>query len=144
MPPQQLANWKGQSRPIIVDIDAVATGSSNDIRTSARAILPAQRSSNAYLTEKQQNEATAEIRGARAEGEEMTNPYPNMRHRDILQKLMQAEWTPHQRLAPAGDGILGTMLGKGWIERRVADRGIVSYRITDLGKEAFRAPMPLR
>jgi hypothetical protein len=26
MPPQQLANWKGQSRPIIVDIDAVATG----------------------------------------------------------------------------------------------------------------------
>ena len=26
MPPQQLANWKGQSRPIIVDIDAIATG----------------------------------------------------------------------------------------------------------------------
>jgi hypothetical protein len=75
---------------------------------------------------------------------EMSSPYPNMRHRDILQKLMQAEWTPHQRLAPAGDGILGTMLGKGWIERRVADRGIVNYRITDQGKEAFRAPMPLR
>src|SRR5262245_23563473 len=26
MPPQQLANWKGQSRPIIIDIDAVAPG----------------------------------------------------------------------------------------------------------------------
>ncbi|MFY9956333.1 hypothetical protein [Bradyrhizobium sp.] len=26
MPPQQLANWKGQSRPIIVDIDTVTTG----------------------------------------------------------------------------------------------------------------------
>jgi hypothetical protein len=26
MPPEQLANWKGQSKPIIVDIDAVATG----------------------------------------------------------------------------------------------------------------------
>ena len=26
MPPQQLANWKGQSRPIIVDIDAVSLG----------------------------------------------------------------------------------------------------------------------
>jgi hypothetical protein len=26
MPPQQLANWKGQSKPIIVDIDALATG----------------------------------------------------------------------------------------------------------------------
>jgi hypothetical protein len=26
MPPEQLANWKGQSKPMIVDIDAVATG----------------------------------------------------------------------------------------------------------------------
>ena len=26
MPPQQLANWKGQSRPIIVDIDTVTSG----------------------------------------------------------------------------------------------------------------------
>ena len=26
MPPQQLANWKGQSKPVIVDIDTVATG----------------------------------------------------------------------------------------------------------------------
>ena len=74
----------------------------------------------------------------------MTNRFPNMRQRDILQKLMQAEWTPHQRLAPAGDRILGNMVGIGWIERQVADRGIVSYRITDLGKQAFRAPMPLR
>ncbi len=26
MAPEQLANWKGQSKPIIVDIDIVATG----------------------------------------------------------------------------------------------------------------------
>ena len=26
MLPQQLANWKGQSKPVIVDIDTVATG----------------------------------------------------------------------------------------------------------------------
>ena len=74
----------------------------------------------------------------------MTTSYPNMRQRDILQKLMQAEWTPHQRLAPAGERILGSMIGKGWIERRAADRGPVCYRITDLGKQAFRALMPLR
>jgi hypothetical protein len=28
MPPQQLANWKGQSRPIIVDLDTDAPGAS--------------------------------------------------------------------------------------------------------------------
>jgi hypothetical protein len=26
MPPEQLANWKGQSKPMIVDIDTVAPG----------------------------------------------------------------------------------------------------------------------
>jgi hypothetical protein len=26
VPPEQLANWKGQSKPIIVDIDAIVTG----------------------------------------------------------------------------------------------------------------------
>jgi hypothetical protein len=49
----------------------------------------------------------------------MTNLYPNMRHRDILRELMQAEWTPHQRLEPAGEGMLGNMVNIGWIERRV-------------------------
>jgi hypothetical protein len=28
MPPEQLANWQGQSKPIIVDLDAVAPGAS--------------------------------------------------------------------------------------------------------------------
>jgi hypothetical protein len=70
--------------------------------------------------------------------------FPNVRQRDILQKLMQAEWTTHQRLAPAGEGVLASMTSKGWIERRASDRGAVSYRITELGKQAFRMPMPLR
>ena len=26
MPPEQLANWKGQSKPIVVDVDTVAPG----------------------------------------------------------------------------------------------------------------------
>jgi hypothetical protein len=74
----------------------------------------------------------------------VSNPYANVRQRDILQKLMEAEWTPHKRLAPAGVGVLGSMISKGWIERRVADGRAVSYRITELGKQAFRTPMPLR
>jgi hypothetical protein len=72
----------------------------------------------------------------------MSDACPNMRQRDILQKLMQAEWTSRQRLAPAGEGILGSMIDRGWIERRAADAGVVSYRITDLGKQVFRIPMP--
>ena len=58
-----------------------------------------------------------------------------MRQRDILQKLMQGEWTPHRRLLPAGNMALETLLGKGWIERRTAEDGEFGYRITDLGKQ---------
>ena len=75
---------------------------------------------------------------------EMSSPYPNMRQRDILQKLMQAEWAPYQRLAPAGEGILGNMIRNGWIECRATDHGPASYRITELGRQAFRIPMPLK
>ncbi len=74
----------------------------------------------------------------------MSSPYPNMRQRDILQKLMQAEWTPYQRLAPAGDGILGNMIRNAWIECRAIDHDLASYRITELGRQAFRIPMPLK
>jgi hypothetical protein len=73
----------------------------------------------------------------------MSSPYPNIRQRYILQTLMQAEWTPYQRLAPAGEGMLANMVSIGWIERRAAD-GRASYRITELGRQAFRLPMPLK
>ena len=74
----------------------------------------------------------------------MSSPYPNMRQRDILQKLMQSEWTPYQRLAPAGEGILGNMIRNAWIECRATDHDLASYRITELGRQAFRIPMPLK
>ena len=73
----------------------------------------------------------------------MSNPYPNIRQRNILQKLMQAEWTPHKQLAPAGEAMLGNMISIGWIERRGSD-GHASYRITEMGRQAFRLPMPLK
>ena len=57
-----------------------------------------------------------------AEGEaEVTSIYPNMRQRDILQKLMQGEWTPYRRLLPAGNMALEVLLSRGWIEHRTAE-----------------------
>jgi hypothetical protein len=76
------------------------------------------------------------------EGEEVSKPFPNVRQRNILQKLMEAEWTHHKRLAPAGEGVPGSLTSKGWIERRAADEGAVSYRIAEQGKQAYRMPMP--
>jgi hypothetical protein len=77
------------------------------------------------------------------EGEiRMTKAFPNARQRDILQKLMQAEWTPHPRLAPAGDSMLAGLVSKGWIECRPADDGPSCYRITEEGRLAFKLPIP--
>jgi hypothetical protein len=73
----------------------------------------------------------------------MSDLLPNMRQREVLQKLMMAEWTPHQRLAPAGEGMLGNMVSASWIERRAAD-GPANYRITETGRQAFRLPIPLK
>jgi hypothetical protein len=52
----------------------------------------------------------------RAEGE-MNAPYPNARQRQMLQPLMQAQWTPLQRLVPAGETTFGNLITMGWIER---------------------------
>ena len=74
----------------------------------------------------------------------MTELYPNVRQREILQILMQAEWTPGPRLAPAGEGVLGNLVTKGWIERRLSDQGPACYRITEPGKQAYKIPTPSR
>lgn len=46
MPADQLANWKGQSKPIIVDIETVANGHEKCTHTFVRAAVPASHSSN--------------------------------------------------------------------------------------------------
>jgi hypothetical protein len=74
----------------------------------------------------------------------MNRSYPNARQRDVLQILRQAEWTPLPRLAPAGNTTLEKLVDKGWIERRSAENGPPCYRITELGRQAFRAPVPVR
>jgi len=55
---------------------------------------------------------------------------------------MQAEWTPHPRLAPAGDSMLAGLVSKGWIECRPADDGPSCYLITEEGRLAFKLPIP--
>jgi DNA-binding PadR family transcriptional regulator len=73
----------------------------------------------------------------------MERPYPTARQRDIMQKLMQREWTPIRQLAPAGLATLEHLESKSWIEKRTVS-GPASYRITPEGREAFQTIIPLR
>ena len=73
----------------------------------------------------------------------MDRPYPTARQRDIMQKLMQREWTPLRQLAPAGQTTLENLESKGWIEKRT-ESGPASYRITSEGREALKTMIPLR
>jgi hypothetical protein len=43
----------------------------------------------------------------------MSSPYPNMRQRDILQKLMQADISDW-RINPAGEGKPGNLIRNAW------------------------------
>lgn len=59
-----------------------------------------------------------------------------------MQHLKSGEWKPVWQLAvPAGERLLGRMVGFGWIERREQD-GRWQIRITSQGLEALRAPLP--
>lgn len=66
-----------------------------------------------------------------------TEPYPSHRQREAMQSLMQGEWLPLLKLAPAGDTMLATLANRGWIDRRSDGCGGFQYRITDAGRLAF-------
>ena len=74
----------------------------------------------------------------------MMKPYPTYRQREVLQFLMQGDWVPILRLIPVGEKLLGNLLQAGWIERSPDDKGGHLYRITEVGRTAFRTPVPLR
>jgi len=74
----------------------------------------------------------------------MTKPYPNVRERNVLHVLQQAEWTPLPRLAPAGEAIVRNLVRKAWVEQRMSEHGPSCYRITDLGRQAFKTLMPVK
>jgi DNA-binding PadR family transcriptional regulator len=67
---------------------------------------------------------------------------PRNQERHALQVLLSGIWKPAFTLLPTGDRILTKMVEKGWIQRRVTKH--FEYRITDAGREAFHAPLPIK
>lgn len=73
----------------------------------------------------------------------MMKAYPTYRQREVLQLLMSGDWVPLLRLIVVGDRLLGNLVQAGWVERN-PDKTVDLYRITDAGRTAFRAPVPIR
>lgn len=74
----------------------------------------------------------------------MMKPYPTYRQREVLQFFMQGDWVPLHKLISVGDRLLGNLLQAGWIERSHEVKTRDLYRITEAGRTAFRAPVPIR
>ena len=66
---------------------------------------------------------------------------PHNKERHALQALLSGDWKPAMSLYPTAAPTLEKMVSKGWIERRVTTR--FEYKITDLGREAFRQRLPM-
>jgi hypothetical protein len=62
--------------------------------------------------------------------------------RSTLQRMSPTTGLPIEKLHPAGKHTVASMSAKGWIERRSDDHGRTTYRITEAGQEASRAPVP--
>jgi hypothetical protein len=68
---------------------------------------------------------------------------PYIQERQALQIVLSGSWKPVRALFPTHGAItLAKMIGKGWVEPRRS--GSVEYRITDAGRAAFRARLPLQ
>ena len=81
--------------------------------------------------------------GAEGEGEIVTprpSHLPNHYERSALTKLASGRELPSSKLFPAGRTTIAKMLEKGWIERAGSTQ---LYRITEGGKAALRAEMPM-
>ena len=74
----------------------------------------------------------------------MMKPYPTYRQREVLQFLMSGDWVPLLKLIAVGDRLLDNLLQAGWIERSPEVNRRHLYRITDAGRAAFRAPVPIK
>ena len=67
---------------------------------------------------------------------------PHYRERAALQSIKHRSWVSQAALYPAGDGTIASVLGKGWIERRLGSGGVPQFRITEAGKTAIAAKIP--
>lgn len=74
----------------------------------------------------------------------MMKPYPTYRQREVLQFLMQGDWVPLLKLIAVGDRLLGNLMQAGWIERTPDVTTSDLYRITEAGRAAYKAPVPVR
>jgi hypothetical protein len=68
---------------------------------------------------------------------------PHYRERAALQSIKFRSWVPQTALYPAGDGTIASMLRKGWIERQLGPGGEPQFRITEAGKAAIAAKIPV-
>ena len=66
----------------------------------------------------------------------------NHRQRQFLQPLRHGGWVKVSAL-PDSPKVIVKLIGLGWIERRGSGSD-VSFRITELGLEALKKPIPLR
>jgi hypothetical protein len=74
----------------------------------------------------------------------MMEPYPTYRQREVLQFLMSGDWMPLLKFIAVGDRLLTNLLQAGWIEMCPEANSQDLYRITEAGRTAFRAPVPVR
>lgn len=74
----------------------------------------------------------------------MMKPYPTYRQREVLQVLMSGDWVPVLKLIAVGGRLLDNLLQAGWIEQSPEVNRRDLYRITEAGRTAFKAPVPIR
>ena len=74
----------------------------------------------------------------------MMKPYPTYRQREVLQFLISGDWIPRLKLIAVGDRLLGNLVQAGWIERNPDIKSSDLYRITEAGRAAYRALVPVR
>jgi hypothetical protein len=68
---------------------------------------------------------------------------PQHRERSALQAIKYRSWVPQTALHPAGEGTIASMLRKGWIEQQLGPGGAPQFRITEAGKVAIAAKIPI-
>ena len=57
---------------------------------------------------------------------------------------MSGDWMPLLKLIAVGEWLFGNLVQAGWIERSPDVTTSDLYRITEAGRAAYRAPVPVR